>query len=356
ITNEGIIIRTATDVIPTYKRSTTGVRVMKLNEGAVVALREVELVGGGVHIPERREEGMSLAFERILVGVYTYVELILRIVLAVDDSAGRLVAAVHRAGVVCLADLCGNDRADHFAVLAEHIGIKTVFFIYGEHTGIGNAVPYLSDVVKVNVELDLRAYEGILTGNLCENVAFFVGHILIDVVADRVCRVNVGEVEKICLFDNVKDIYLLALSLVKSDLFAGFAVVKLEGNESLVTVVTAREVGGTFCGDACTVNVFKVGAAAHEGVGLTACINEVPFREVEGAPVGFVHRDSGRARFGFADHFVFTVAYAGYGRGNIGVFLGVGVFEGVVIIVAPIIACRKRYGDCRKAHQRAKQK
>ena len=37
ITNEGTIIRTATDVIPTYKRSTTGVRVMKLNEGAVVA-------------------------------------------------------------------------------------------------------------------------------------------------------------------------------------------------------------------------------------------------------------------------------------------------------------------------------
>ena len=37
ITNEGTIIRTATDVIPTYKRSTTGVRVMRLDEGAVVA-------------------------------------------------------------------------------------------------------------------------------------------------------------------------------------------------------------------------------------------------------------------------------------------------------------------------------
>ncbi|MBQ8839978.1 MAG: DNA gyrase subunit A [Clostridia bacterium] len=37
ITNEGTIIRTATDVIPTYKRSTTGVRIMKLNENAIVA-------------------------------------------------------------------------------------------------------------------------------------------------------------------------------------------------------------------------------------------------------------------------------------------------------------------------------
>ena len=37
ITNEGTIIRTATDVIPTYKRSTTGVKVMRLDEGAIVA-------------------------------------------------------------------------------------------------------------------------------------------------------------------------------------------------------------------------------------------------------------------------------------------------------------------------------
>ena len=37
ITNEGTIIRTATDVIPTYKRSTSGVRVMRLDEGAIVA-------------------------------------------------------------------------------------------------------------------------------------------------------------------------------------------------------------------------------------------------------------------------------------------------------------------------------
>ena len=37
ITNEGIIIRTATDVIPTYKRSTTGVKIMRLADGAIVA-------------------------------------------------------------------------------------------------------------------------------------------------------------------------------------------------------------------------------------------------------------------------------------------------------------------------------
>lgn len=37
ITNEGTIIRTATDVIPTYKRSTTGVRIMRLDENAIVA-------------------------------------------------------------------------------------------------------------------------------------------------------------------------------------------------------------------------------------------------------------------------------------------------------------------------------
>ncbi len=37
ITNEGVIIRTATDVIPTYKRSTTGVKIMRLDEGAIVA-------------------------------------------------------------------------------------------------------------------------------------------------------------------------------------------------------------------------------------------------------------------------------------------------------------------------------
>ena len=37
ITNEGVIIRTATDVIPTYKRSTTGVRIMRLDDGAIVA-------------------------------------------------------------------------------------------------------------------------------------------------------------------------------------------------------------------------------------------------------------------------------------------------------------------------------
>ena len=37
ITNEGIIIRTATDVIPTYKRSTTGVKIMRLDDGAIVA-------------------------------------------------------------------------------------------------------------------------------------------------------------------------------------------------------------------------------------------------------------------------------------------------------------------------------
>ena len=37
ITNEGVIIRTDSTEIPTYKRSTTGVRVMKLNEGQTVA-------------------------------------------------------------------------------------------------------------------------------------------------------------------------------------------------------------------------------------------------------------------------------------------------------------------------------
>ncbi len=37
ITNEGTIIRTSTEDIPTYKRSTTGVKVMKLDEGALVA-------------------------------------------------------------------------------------------------------------------------------------------------------------------------------------------------------------------------------------------------------------------------------------------------------------------------------
>ena len=37
ITNEGTIIRTATDVIPTYKRATTGVKIMRLDDGAVVA-------------------------------------------------------------------------------------------------------------------------------------------------------------------------------------------------------------------------------------------------------------------------------------------------------------------------------
>ena len=37
ITNEGVIIRTATDVIPTYKRSTTGVKIMRLDDSAIVA-------------------------------------------------------------------------------------------------------------------------------------------------------------------------------------------------------------------------------------------------------------------------------------------------------------------------------
>ena len=37
ITNEGTIIRTSTEDIPTYKRSTSGVKVMRLDEGAVVA-------------------------------------------------------------------------------------------------------------------------------------------------------------------------------------------------------------------------------------------------------------------------------------------------------------------------------
>ena len=37
ITNEGTIIRTSTEDIPTYKRSTTGVKVMRLNDGALVA-------------------------------------------------------------------------------------------------------------------------------------------------------------------------------------------------------------------------------------------------------------------------------------------------------------------------------
>ena len=37
ITNEGVIIRTDSTEIPTYKRSTTGVRVMKLNDGQSVA-------------------------------------------------------------------------------------------------------------------------------------------------------------------------------------------------------------------------------------------------------------------------------------------------------------------------------
>ena len=37
ITNEGTIIRTSTEDIPTYKRSTTGVKVMRLDNGALVA-------------------------------------------------------------------------------------------------------------------------------------------------------------------------------------------------------------------------------------------------------------------------------------------------------------------------------
>ena len=37
ITNEGTIIRTSTEDIPTYKRSTSGVKVMRLDEGAIVA-------------------------------------------------------------------------------------------------------------------------------------------------------------------------------------------------------------------------------------------------------------------------------------------------------------------------------
>ncbi|MBO4982456.1 MAG: DNA gyrase subunit A [Clostridia bacterium] len=37
ITNEGTIIRTSTEDIPTYKRSTTGVKVMRLDDGALVA-------------------------------------------------------------------------------------------------------------------------------------------------------------------------------------------------------------------------------------------------------------------------------------------------------------------------------
>ena len=47
ITNEGTIIRTATEDIPTYKRSTTGVKVMRLDEGAKVA---------NITIAEKEEE------------------------------------------------------------------------------------------------------------------------------------------------------------------------------------------------------------------------------------------------------------------------------------------------------------
>ncbi|MBQ7906663.1 MAG: DNA gyrase subunit A [Clostridia bacterium] len=53
ITNEGTIIRTATDVIPTYKRATTGVRIMRLDDGAVVA--NITLTDKEEDVPEDGE-------------------------------------------------------------------------------------------------------------------------------------------------------------------------------------------------------------------------------------------------------------------------------------------------------------
>ena len=56
ITNEGTIIRTATEDIPTYKRSTSGVKVMKLDEGAIVA---------NITIADKEEEKEEIAEETI---------------------------------------------------------------------------------------------------------------------------------------------------------------------------------------------------------------------------------------------------------------------------------------------------
>ena len=54
ITNEGTIIRTATEDIPTYKRSTSGVKVMRLDEGAIVA---------NITIADKEEEKDEVAVE-----------------------------------------------------------------------------------------------------------------------------------------------------------------------------------------------------------------------------------------------------------------------------------------------------
>ncbi|MBQ7353789.1 MAG: DNA gyrase subunit A [Clostridia bacterium] len=66
ITNEGTIIRTATDVIPTYKRSTTGVRIMRLDEDAIVAnttlvdKEEDEVVEENTEITESSENSVAI--------------------------------------------------------------------------------------------------------------------------------------------------------------------------------------------------------------------------------------------------------------------------------------------------------
>lgn len=61
ITNEGVIIRTDSIEIPTYKRSTTGVRVMKLNEGQTVA--NMTLVKKEEEKDEATEEATEKAIE-----------------------------------------------------------------------------------------------------------------------------------------------------------------------------------------------------------------------------------------------------------------------------------------------------
>ena len=55
ITNEGVIIRTDSIEIPTYKRSTTGVRVMKLADGQSVA---------NMTLVKKEEENNSLENEK----------------------------------------------------------------------------------------------------------------------------------------------------------------------------------------------------------------------------------------------------------------------------------------------------
>ncbi|MBQ8145432.1 MAG: DNA gyrase subunit A [Clostridia bacterium] len=65
ITNEGTIIRTATEDIPTYKRSTTGVKVMRLDDGALVAnltvadKEEEKIEGQEENAPAEAQEGAA---------------------------------------------------------------------------------------------------------------------------------------------------------------------------------------------------------------------------------------------------------------------------------------------------------